>query len=105
MRGRRLGTLRQDDADAIAPFHAQRGERIGEAVRLLLQIPIRMGRGGAVFVFPVERYAGGVVRVPVAADIRDVEALGDFPLEAVVDLAIAVAHRSSVRRRTYTKPG
>jgi len=38
VRDRRFRTLRQDDADPVAAFQAEAGERVGEPVGLLLQI-------------------------------------------------------------------
>src|SRR4029077_1061371 len=49
------------------------------------------------FVLPVQSEAAAVRRPSAAARGGDVEALGDFPAEAVVELLIAVPHgRSSL---------
>ncbi|TAN51940.1 MAG: hypothetical protein EPN19_11665, partial [Betaproteobacteria bacterium] len=89
---RGLGTLRQDEGDALAALHAECGERVGEPVRLLLDVPEGVGRGGAGLVLPVQREARAVLRPAAAAGAREVEARRDLPAPAAVELVVAVVH-------------
>ena len=86
----RLGPLRQDERDAVAARHAERGERVRQAVRLLLQVPVRQRAPLAGFVFPVEREARAVGGPAAAARVRDVEVGGHVPAVAVVELGVTV---------------
>jgi hypothetical protein len=68
--------------------------RVGQVVRELVRDSIETGEGervlGSVRVFREERHATRLVRPPIAGVRRDVELLGDLPLEAVLQFFVAV---------------
>ncbi len=60
VRDRRFRALRQNDPDPIAAHHSEAGERIRQAVRLLLQIPEGVCEGGPGLILPIQGEAGAV---------------------------------------------
>src|SRR6267142_2666476 len=89
---RGLGALRQDQGHALAAPDAESRERVRQAVRRRLDVPERVGGGGARLVLPVEREARAVFRPLPAARPRDVVALRDLPAEAAIELVVAIDH-------------
>ena len=60
MRDRRFRALRQNDPDPIAAHNAEAGERIRQAVRLLLQIPEGDCERRPGLVLPIQGQAGAL---------------------------------------------
>src|SRR6266446_416593 len=89
---RGLGALRQDEGDALAAPDAERRERVRQAVRRGLDVPERVGGGGARLVLPIQREARAGVRPLTAAWAHDVVALRDVPAEAPIELVVAIDH-------------
>src|SRR4029078_6714277 len=102
MRDDRLGTLRQDQRDAVAARNTRRGERIGEPVRLLLHVEERERFTRAVLVLPIQRETRTIGRPTTAAGLCDVEIGRYFPAMRRVDLGVAVdgRHAASIRKTT-----
>src|SRR6185312_17174379 len=100
MRDDRLGTLRQDQRDAVAACHTRGGERIGEPVRLLLQVEERERGTRTVLVLPIQREARAIGGPATAAGLCDVEIGRYFPAMRRVDLGVAVdgRHAASIRK-------
>src|SRR5947208_487485 len=90
---RGLGALRQDEGHALAAPDAESRERVRQAVCRRLDVPERVGGGGARLVLPIEREARAVFRPSPAARARDVVALRDLPTEALIELVVAIDHR------------
>src|SRR5439155_181126 len=90
---RGLGALRQDERDALAALDAESRKRVRQAVGRPLDVPERVGGGGARLVLPIEREARAVGRPLPAARARDVVALRDVPTEALIELVVAIDHR------------
>src|SRR5580765_6657111 len=87
-----LGTLRQQQRDAIAALHAQGLQRVAQAVGGFLDVVEGEARAGARLVLPQQREARAL-RGPLAAAVAaDVEALRNLPAEAAADLLVAVQH-------------
>src|SRR5437870_2474825 len=89
---RGLGALRQDEGHALAAPDAESRQRVRQAVRRRLDVPERVGGGGARLVLPIEREARAVFRPLPAARARDVVALRDVPTEALIELVVAIDH-------------
>ena len=89
-----LGALRQDDRDAVTGLHAERLQRVGEAVGVGLQRGVGVRAAVARLVLVVQRDARGLLRPAPAARLGDVELARDVPAEVVVQRAILVPHRS-----------
>ncbi len=100
VRDDRLRSLRQDQRDLVAAAHAEPGERVGQPVGLLLQVPERVRRRRAGLVLPVERKAGPVLRPAPAAGVGDVELRRDVPAVAGADFGVAVGGHGSGWRRS-----
>src|SRR5207249_570876 len=90
---RGLGALRQDEGHALAAPDAESRERVRQPVCRRLDVPERVGGGGARLVLPIEREARAVFRPSPAARARDVVALRDLPTEALIELVVAIDHR------------
>src|SRR5213079_337525 len=90
---RGLGALRHDVGHALAAPDAESRERVRQAVCRRLDVPERVGGGGARLVLPIEREARAVFRPSPAARARDVVALRDLPTEALIELVVAIDHR------------
>src|SRR6266513_450091 len=90
---RGLGALRQHEGHALAAPDAESRERVRQAVCRRLDVPERVGGGGARLVLPIEREARAVFRPSPAARARDVVALRDLPTEALIELVVAIDHR------------
>src|SRR5213078_1093242 len=92
VRDRGLRALRQDEGHALAAPDAESRQRVRQAVRRPLDVPERVGGGGARLVLPIEREARAVFRPLPAARARDVVALRDVPTEALIELVVAIDH-------------
>src|SRR5713226_3554615 len=75
----RFGPLRQNDRDGVAATHAKLRERVGKAVRLLLQIPESECCRRPRLVFPIHRESGAVGGVAAARRSRNVELGRNLP--------------------------
>ena len=87
-----LSHLFGPDALEYRLTHAERRERVRQAVGRLLHVPERPRRRGARLVLPVQGEAGAVLGPLAAAGARDVVALGHLPAERAVELLVAVHH-------------
>ncbi len=88
----RFRTLGQDDADPLALLQAEADECIRQTVRLLLDVPVGVGRRRAAFVFPVEAETMAIHGMSPATRPRHVEQLRNFPAKGVIDVVVAVLH-------------
>ena len=84
----RFGPLRQNDRDGIAATHAKRRERVGKAVRLLLQIPEAERRRRPRLVLPIHRESGAIGGVAAARRSRNVELGRNLPTVLREDLLV-----------------
>src|SRR5262249_36573145 len=84
-----LRTLRQDQRDLVASRNALRGERIRQAIRLLLEVPERERAARAGLVLPIEREARAIVRPPAATGVGDGELRRHIPPVRAMDLCVA----------------
>src|ERR1700687_2598126 len=84
----RFGPLRQNDRDGVAATHAKRRERVGKAVRLLLQIPEGERRSRTRLVLPIHRESGAIGGVAAARRSRNVELGRNLPTGLRADLLV-----------------
>src|SRR3954468_18651362 len=97
MSDRHPRSLRQQDRDPVAAFHAARPKRVREAVRALSQRPVSQGRDLPVGADFENRGAAGLRRRPAVADVdADVVALGNAPSERR-DEAVVIRSRGEHR--------
>src|SRR5450755_3190941 len=90
MRDGRLGPLRQNDGDGIAATHTKCRERVGQAIRLLLQVPEGECRRRPHLVFPIHREAGAIDSMAAAYRRRNVELGRHLPTVLREDLSVAI---------------